>query len=57
MANQDQKTILFDNAFEEIIHICENLHNDTGASNKEVKLLIKPIMNEWEEKKEKNSGI
>ena len=57
MANPDQKTILLDNAFEEIIHICKNLQNDTGASNKEVKSLLKLIMNEWEENKEKSTGF
>ena len=52
MANPDQKTILIENAFEEIKHICTNLQKDTGASNLEVKSLLKLIMNEWDEKKE-----
>ena len=50
MANPDQKTILIDNAFEEIKNICTNLQKDTYASNLEVKSLLKLIMNEWEEK-------
>jgi len=49
MANPDQKTILIDNAFEEIKHICKNLQKDTDASNLEVQSLLKLIMNEWEE--------
>ena len=52
MANPDQKTILIDNAYEEIKNICTNLQKDTGASNLEVKSLLKLIMNEWDEKKE-----
>ena len=53
MANPDQKTILIDNAFEEIKNICINLQKDTNASNLEVKNLLKLIMNEWEERKNK----
>jgi len=57
MANPDQKTILIDNAFEEIKKICINLQTDTNASNLEVKSLLKLIMNEWEEKKEPKTGF
>jgi len=53
MANPDQKTILIDNAFEEIKNICINLQKDTDASNSELKSLLKLIINEWEEKKDK----
>ena len=53
MANPDQKTILIDNAFEEIKNICINLQKDTDASNSELKSLLKLIINEWEEKEEK----
>ena len=52
MANPDQKTILIDNAYEEIKKICINLQKDTDASNLEVKNLLKIIMSEWEEKEE-----
>ena len=48
MANPDQKTILIDNAFEEIKNICTNLQKDTDASNLEIKSLLKLIMNKWE---------
>ncbi|MBO8229921.1 hypothetical protein CU313_05370 [Prochlorococcus marinus str. MU1404] len=57
MANLDQKTILIDNAFEEIKNICINLQKDTDASNLEVKNILKLIMNEWEEKKEQKTGF
>ena len=57
MANPDQKTILIDNAFEEIKNICTNLQNDTDASNLEVKNLLKLIMNEWGEKEEQKTGF
>ena len=51
MANPNQKTILINNAFDEIKNICINLQKDTDASNLEIKSLLKLIMNEWEEKK------
>ena len=57
MANPDQKTILIDNAYEEIKKICINLQKDTNASNLEVKSLLKLIMIEWEEKEEQKSGF
>ena len=56
MANPDQKTLLIDNAFEEIKNICINLQNDSDASNLEVKSLLKLIINEWEEKEEQKNG-
>ena len=57
MANPDQKTILIDNAYEEIRNICINLQKDSGASNLEVKSLLKLIMNELEEKEEQKTGF
>ena len=57
MANPDQKTILIDNAFEEIKNICINLQNDTNASNLEIKSLLKLILKEWQEKEEQKTGF
>ena len=57
MANPDQKTILINNAYEEIKIICKNLQKDTNASNLEVKSLLKLIMNEWDEKEEQKIGF
>jgi len=57
MANPDQKTILIDNAFEEIKNICINLQKDSDASNLEVKTLLKLVVNEWEEKEEQKNGF
>ena len=57
MANPDQKTILIDNAFEEIKNICKNLQKDTDASNSELKSLLKLILNEWEGKKGQKTGF
>ena len=57
MANPDQKTILIDNAFDEIKNICINLQKDTDASNLEVKTLLNNVLNEWEEKEEQKTGF
>ena len=57
MANPDQKTILIDDAFEEIKNICITLQKDTDASNLEIKSLLKLIMNQWEEKEEQKTGF
>ena len=57
MANPDQKTLLIDNAFEEIKNICINLQNDTNASNLEVKILLKLVLNEWEEKEKQKKSF
>ena len=57
MANPDQKTILIDNAYEEIKIICKNLQKDTNDSDLEVKSLLKLIMNEWDEKEEQKIGF
>ena len=57
MANPDQKTILIDNAYEEIKNICINVQKDTDASNLEVKSLLKIVINEWEEKIEQKNGF
>ena len=57
MANPNQKTILIDNAYEEIKNICKNLQKDTNASNLEIKSLLKLIMNEWDQKEEQKTGF
>ena len=57
MANPDQKTILVDNAYEEIKNICVNLQKDTDATNSEIKSLLKIIINEWGEKEDKKIGF
>ena len=57
MANPDQKTLLIDNAFQEIKNICINLQKDTDASNLEVKNLLKLIMDEWKEKENQKTDF
>ena len=57
MANPDQKTILIKKAFEEIKDICRNLQKIKNASYLEIKSLLKPITNKWEEKEEQKPSF
>ena len=57
MANPDQKTILIDNALEDIKNICINFQKNTDASNLEVQSLLKQVMSEWQEKEKQKTGF
>ena len=48
MANPDQKTILLENAYEEIKEICSKFQADSGASDMEVKTLLRELARVWE---------
>ena len=48
MANPDQRTILLENAFEEIKEICSKFQKDSGASDMEVKTLLRELARVWE---------
>ena len=48
MANPDQKTILIEQAFEEIKEICKKFQDDSGSSNSEVKTLLNKIASLWD---------
>ena len=50
MANPDQKTILLEQAYEEIKEICSKFQNDSGVSDMEVKTLLREIARVWEMK-------
>ena len=57
MANPDQKTILIEQAFEDIKEICKQFQNDSGSSNSEVKTLLKKIASEWDNVEKKKFGF
>ena len=57
MANPDQKTILIENAYEEIKNICISLQKDTDTTNLEIKSLLKLIMDEWQEKHQQKTSF
>ena len=48
MANPDQKTILLEHTYEEIKEICTKFQEDSGASDMEVKTLLREIARVWE---------
>ena len=48
MANPDQKTILIEKAYEEIKEICSKFQDDSGASDMEVKTLLRELARIWE---------
>lgn len=57
MANLDQKKILIEKAFKDIIEICKKLQDDKGSSNSEVKTLLKEIATLWETEEKTNSAL
>ena len=50
MANPDQKTILLEQAYEEIKEICAKFQEESGASEMEVTTLLRELARVWEEK-------
>ena len=47
MANPDQKTILLEQTYNEIKEICTKFQEDSGASDIEVKTLLKELARVW----------
>ena len=47
MANPDQKTILTEQAFEDLKEICSKFQDDSGSSNSEVKSLLRELARLW----------
>ena len=56
MANPDQKTILIEQAYLDLIEICKKFQADSGSSNSEVKTLLKEVVILWDTKKKINSA-
>ena len=48
MANQDQKTILIEQAYDEIKVICTKFQDESGAKDMEVKTLLRELARVWE---------
>ncbi len=47
MANPDQKTILLEQAYDEIKDICTKFQEDSGASDMEVRTLLEDLARVW----------
>ena len=50
MANPDQKTILLEQAYEDIKFICIKFQNESGATDMEVKTLLRELARVWEKR-------
>ncbi len=48
MANPNQKTILLEQAYEDIKEICIKFQEDSGASDIEIKTLLRELARIWE---------
>tara|TARA_Y100000589_G_scaffold223138_1_gene210698 strand:+ start:677 stop:832 length:156 start_codon:yes stop_codon:yes gene_type:complete len=48
MANPDQKTILLEEAYEQVKVICTKFQDESGASDMEVITLLREIASAWE---------
>ena len=48
MANPDQKTILLEQAYEAIKDICTKFQDESGATDMEVKTLLRELARVWE---------
>ena len=48
MANPNQKTILLEQAYEDIKEICIKFQKDSGSSDMEIKTLLRELARVWE---------
>ena len=48
MANPNQNTILLEQAYEDIKEICIKFQEDSGASDLEIKTLLRELIRVWE---------
>ena len=48
MAKPDQKTILLEKAYEELKSVCSKFQEESGATDMEVKILLRELARVWE---------
>ena len=48
MANPDKKTILLEKAYEELKSVCSKFQEESGATDMEVKILLRELARVWE---------
>ena len=48
MANLDQKTIMLEKAYDEIKVICTKFQDESGATDMEIKTLLRELARFWE---------
>ena len=54
MANLDQKTMLLEQAYNDIKEICKKFQDETGSSDFEVKVLLTELAGLWEVEEKNN---
>ena len=57
MANPDQKVILIEQTSNDIIKICKKFQDDSGASDSEIKNLLREIASLWEIEEKNKFGF
>ena len=57
MANPDQKTILIEQAYIELKVICTKFQNESGATDMEVKTLLRELAGNWEKDSSDDNDI
>ena len=57
MANPDQKTILLEQAYDELMAICTKLQDESGATDMEVKTLLRELARVYEKDIDDNYDI
>ena len=57
MANPDQKTILLEQAYDELKEICAKFQNQSGATDMEVKTLLRELARVYEKDIDDNYDI
>ena len=57
MANIDQKTILLEKAYDAIKVICTKFQDESGATDMEVKTLLRELARVWEKDIDDNYDI
>ena len=50
MANRDQRTLLLEQTYDEIKLLCTKFQEESGASDMEVKTLLRELARVWETK-------
>ena len=48
MANEDQKRTLLEKAYEELKSVCSKFQEESGATDMEVKTLLRELARVWE---------
>ena len=57
MANPDQKTILLEQTYDELKSICTNFQDESGATDMEVKTLLRELARVYEKDIDDNYDI